>query len=62
MTNVTKFPMPGVVTPATGVGVTFHDDDRLLSGTIVRAGPRIFWFRIDGDFEGAARLPAVKLG
>jgi hypothetical protein len=56
MTDVLVLPVPGAVTPAAGVGVTYHSGAELLPGTILRAGPRVFWFRIDRDFDGAAEL------
>ena len=61
MTNVTLLPVPGAVKPTPGVGVTYHDEVGLLPGTIFRAGPRIFWFRIDGDFDGVSRLSPAQV-
>lgn len=62
MTNVITLPVPGAVKPAPGVGLTLHHNAGLVPGTILRAGPRIFWFQIDNGFPGAERLTEVQLG
>lgn len=54
--RVIVLPVPGAVAPAEGVGVTLHERDGLLPGTILRAGPRVFWFKLDGDRAGAERI------
>ena len=49
------------MTPAPGLGVTLHAREGLMPGTILRTGPRIFWFRLDDTPELAVPLwPAAK--
>ena len=61
MTGVTVLPVPGAVTPSPGVGVTYYSWMGVVPGTILRAGPEVFWFEVDTDFEGAEKLtPAFR--
>lgn len=54
--TVLTLPVPGAVLPAPGGGVTLHGLDADRPGTILRAGPRVFWFRLDTDGRAAAHL------
>jgi hypothetical protein len=54
--EVITLPVPGAVAPAPGVGVTWRGPDADRPGTIFRAGPRVFWFRLDADGPAAAHL------
>ncbi|HYG69775.1 MAG TPA: hypothetical protein VD838_19020 [Anaeromyxobacteraceae bacterium] len=62
MSAVIQLPVAGAVMPAPGVGVTFHSLLGIVPGTIVRAGPRIFWFRVDDGFPGGAQLSETFRG